>query len=508
MTTSEWREFLQQWSDEWLATEESFPAQVRKRRWLGFPPATEKQLLQLEKRLGYELPPSYRSFLLTTNGWLRSSMFIDRIRPAAKVDWLESDAPELVDSYALDDCGDRMANYAPEEYFTYDDRPIYDSEHFRKSIVIADPIPGDSMIYVLNLLIVAIDGEWEAWRFAHWIPGAERFPSFELLMRAEHELFLQSGQSRQFIGPFQGKYAPDQPRHAAQAIGLGRAKPRRLTVPELIAQLESPTRTNRQKAANHLLREFRPHDPQNEHAELVEPLSRILRSDLETDVRSAAAAMLGSYGDATAIGPLINALDDGALTGITLSALFYLAIYIKDSRIADAMVRLLETPRGLFDTQHAIHILEELKDARVAVIGLRLLDHGPVILPNIEGIPDRTQAEAYHRSNVRFLGALAFAKFATNATEELVKRLVHSNAEIRIAAAAALREDPNRGPHLAHHLTPLLNDPDPAVRQQVSMTLRFLEPSPRTEISPTTLAAAEAQVMARLQKASRKKARF
>ena len=177
------------------------------------------------------------------------------------------------------------------------------------------------MIYVLNPLVVAPDGEWEAWRFANWIPGAERFPSFELLMRAEHALFLNNGEHKKFVGPYQGQYAPDQPRQAARSIGPGRSKPRRLTVPELIAQLQSPTRTTRASAAKHLLREFRPHDPKDEHPEIIDPLSRILRSDLEADVRSAAAAMLGSYGDAGAISPLINALDDGALTVITLSAL-------------------------------------------------------------------------------------------------------------------------------------------------------------------------------------------
>ncbi|MFL5245405.1 MAG: HEAT repeat domain-containing protein [Gemmataceae bacterium] len=478
MTTSEWREFLQQWSDEWLATEEIFPAQVRKRRWLGFPPATEKQLLQLEKRLGYELPPSYRNFLLTTNGWLRTSMFIDRIRSVPKVDWLESDAPELLDNLSPKDDGDLMQNYPSEDYFSYDGRPIFEEEHLRKALIIADPIPGDSMIYLLNPLIVAPDGEWEAWRFAHWIPGAERFPSFELLMRAEHELFLHSGHSQKFFGPYQGDYAPDQPRHAARAIGRGRAKPPRLTVPQLIAQLESPTRATRANAAKRLLREFRPHDPKDEHPEIIEPLSRVLRSDLERDVRSAAAAMLGSYGDTGAIGPLIKALDDTELTSIALGALFYLAICVKDSGIADAMIRFLEPPRGLFDTQHAVQILEELKDTRVAAIGLRLLDHAPFILPDVEGITDRTQAEAFHRSSVRFLGAFAFARFAIDATEELVKRLTHADAGVRAASTAALRECPNRGPHLAPFLTPLLEDLDPGVRQQATMTLQFLEPSP------------------------------
>jgi len=218
--------------------------------------------------------------------------------------------------------------------------------------------------------------------------------------------------------------------------------------------------------------------------------------------------MLGSYGDASAISPLIEALDDAAITGITLSTLFYLAVYIKDSRIADAMVRLLETPRNQFEIQHAIQILEELKDARVAGIGLRLLDEAPVILPQVEGIVDRAQAEAFQRSSVRFQGAFAFARFAVNGTEELVKRLTHSDAGVRAASTAALRDCSNRGPHLAPFLTPLLNDVDAGVRQQASMTLRFLQPAPQVEISTARLAEIEAQVVAQLERASRTKGRF
>ena len=101
----------------------------------------------------------------------------------------------------------------------------------------------------------------------------------------EHALFLNNGEHKKFIGPYQGAYAPDQPRQAARSIGPGRSKPRRLTVPELIAQLQSPTRTTRASAAKHLLREFWPHDPKDEHPEIIDPLSRILRSDLEADVR-------------------------------------------------------------------------------------------------------------------------------------------------------------------------------------------------------------------------------
>jgi cell wall assembly regulator SMI1 len=135
MTVPEGREFLQRWSDEWLATEESFPRQVKKRRWLGFPPATEKQLAQLEKRLGYQLPPSYRNFLLTTNGWSRTSEFIGCIRSTSKVGWLETDDPELVDVWTSNEIGDAMETVPREEHFSYDGPSLahFDREHFRKS---------------------------------------------------------------------------------------------------------------------------------------------------------------------------------------------------------------------------------------------------------------------------------------------------------------------------------------------------------------------------------------
>lgn len=503
MTPSEWREFLQSWSDEWLATNERFPARVRKQRWLGFAPASETQLLQLEKRLGYALPPSYRNFLLTTNGWLRTSMFIERVRPVSKLNWLESDMPEMLDVWGVEDAADPIANDPPAEYFAYDGRPMFDREHLRKSIIIADPVAGDSMIYLLNPLVVAADGEWEAWRFANWIPGAERFPSFELLMRAEHELFESEGRSQKYVGPYPGPYAPDQPRHAARAIGHGRPKPRRLTIPELIAQLESTNRAARLGAAKHLLREFRPHDAADEHSEIVAPLARILHSDLETEVRSAAAAALGSYGDVGAIAPLIDAIDDPVLTGIALSALFYLVIPRPDPRIGDAIVQLLETPRNHYETEQAIDILEQLKDERLAAIGLRLLDEPSVILPDVEGM-DRPRAEAHQNMWMRYRGAFAFARFATHATDELVKRLIHPNPQVRAAATAALRQDPTKGPHLVPHVTPLLSDSDAEVRQQASDTLRFLEPMPKVEIPPERLAEVQAQALAQLERAARR----
>jgi hypothetical protein len=72
-----------------------------------------------------------------------------------------------------------------------------------------------------------------------------------------------------------------------------------------------------------------------------------------------------------------------------------------------------------------------------------------------------------------------------------------------------LRQDPQRGPHLEKHLTPLLRDGDPAVRQQAEMAIQFLKPPPPVEISPERMADVLTQAEAFMKRsASRKKDRF
>ncbi|MGA4542471.1 SMI1/KNR4 family protein [Uniformispora flossi] len=70
-----WRDLLQRWSDDWLdpvlheqERAEPFPDDIRRARWLGAGGATIQDLDALEERVGAELPPTYRRFLLTTDG--------------------------------------------------------------------------------------------------------------------------------------------------------------------------------------------------------------------------------------------------------------------------------------------------------------------------------------------------------------------------------------------------------------------------------------------------------
>ena len=61
-------------------------------------------------------------------------------------------------------------------------------EYLQTALQISDV--GDSSIYLLNPQVVTEEGEWEAWFFANWLPGAARYRSFQELMKEEYRNFL------------------------------------------------------------------------------------------------------------------------------------------------------------------------------------------------------------------------------------------------------------------------------------------------------------------------------
>src|SRR4051812_35751521 len=102
MPAYDWTGLLQQWSAEIMQShsfadtlegdEVTYPGmytdEVLQSGWLGYPPATEEQIAHAEDRLGATLPPDYRAFLLTTNGWRWTGTFIPRVRPVEEIEWL------------------------------------------------------------------------------------------------------------------------------------------------------------------------------------------------------------------------------------------------------------------------------------------------------------------------------------------------------------------------------------------------------------------------------------
>lgn len=195
MTIFNWKDLLTQWNQELLEDEEireKLPPEVIASGWLGHPGATEEQLAQLEKRLGATLPPSYQEFLKFTNGWRDTGPFIPAIWSTEEVEWFAVRNQDTIDAWQ-----ETTGNLPPgpdEEYFDYGEDGTGDDfrlEHLQAALEISDRERAGTAVYLLNPLVITPEGEWEAWFFAHWIPGATRFRSFWNLMQYEHKAFLQ-----------------------------------------------------------------------------------------------------------------------------------------------------------------------------------------------------------------------------------------------------------------------------------------------------------------------------
>ena len=193
MDRAHWEPLLRQWSREVLASAEYvglLPQEAVDSGWLGYPGATEAEIQQLEARLGTPLPRSYREFLKVTNGWLVTSPFIDRVWSTDEVAWFAERNQHWIDAYRS---SPELAEPVPDsEYFVYgedQDPVLFRVEYLQTALEIS--AEGDSAIYLLNPKVVTPDGEWEAWFFANWLPGAKRYRSFWEMMQAEHATFVQ-----------------------------------------------------------------------------------------------------------------------------------------------------------------------------------------------------------------------------------------------------------------------------------------------------------------------------
>jgi SMI1 / KNR4 family (SUKH-1) len=186
VTTSEWELWLADWNrelleridpalenrlnragitlEEHLLRYDVTPETLASGR-LDYPAATEDQVTRLETRLGKTLPPSYRAFLKTSNGFRQPQTLVWRILPAEEVEWFRVRNQQTIDilkSYDLEDLSDTLEISARE-------------------------IAG-SAVYLLNPNVVAADGEWEAIYYAHWQgPNYAHYSSFWDLMRREYK---------------------------------------------------------------------------------------------------------------------------------------------------------------------------------------------------------------------------------------------------------------------------------------------------------------------------------
>jgi SMI1/KNR4 family protein SUKH-1 len=165
-TPAEWREYLR----EYLA------AGVRAKmldddRWTGHPPATEEAVAAAEQRLGVRFPPSYRSFLLTTDGWDKVGCWIGLAYSCEEIVWLREDeegwGEEFISLYSEED--------GNAEYV----------EVFQRTLKITN---GEDF-WFLDPTEIDADGEWGAYVFRPKYGELERFPGFAHLWHENRRTF-------------------------------------------------------------------------------------------------------------------------------------------------------------------------------------------------------------------------------------------------------------------------------------------------------------------------------
>jgi hypothetical protein len=152
-----------------------------KDNWLGFNAADKDTLYKKERELGISFPPSYREFLLTTNGFRQISLFSGDLKPIDKIDWVKNTDPDFLKIF--NDYNDIPV--PDDKYFIYGEgqrSEVFRVDYLNETLQISEWV--DGAVILLNPK-VKFGEEWEAWIYANWYPGAHRYKSFEELVKKE-----------------------------------------------------------------------------------------------------------------------------------------------------------------------------------------------------------------------------------------------------------------------------------------------------------------------------------
>jgi SMI1/KNR4 family protein SUKH-1 len=195
MDAQSWRDLMTQWNADLLQTPDvvkRLPEEVVASGWLGYPGATEGQLQRAEARLGIALPQSYREFLTVTNGWGPLGHFHWNLWPVEQVEWFRVRNQDWIDAYQEPAKGWDDTSEEAHRVYGPDQRDVdFRLAYLDAVLEVSDATRADSVILLLNPKVISPNGEWEAWDFGTWYPGAHRYRSFWEMMQALYGGFLR-----------------------------------------------------------------------------------------------------------------------------------------------------------------------------------------------------------------------------------------------------------------------------------------------------------------------------
>lgn len=441
---------LRQWSREVLASDLAAELDVKPDQpaWLGTVPASEDAIRITEARLGISLPPSYRQFLLTSDGWGPTGPFIYRLRPASELAWFATENATSVEIWGDADDG----GLSDAEYYSYepDGRDgIFRGEHLQHTLQISDRADGDLL---LNPRAVTPDGEWEVWFLASWIPGVRRFASFAHWLVSEYRSFrsLENVSGPEPALPSVTIPTPDIVRKASKP-----KRPKRLprSVDDLLVAMASEDDSTRAKAVKEFAGSLNLRGRATRRPELIEPLTALFRSSPHGEVRGLCVQMLTQVApDGEAPDAILEAFSDPdphvVLTGIWARHYFPLGAAF------EPLCRFIATTSNALIKDSAIRVLGDFGDPRAI----------PVILPVLHN-----RAETFDQ--IIGTAGMALALCGPDAIPHLIKALDSPDPRVRRAAVVGI--DVSKDESAADHLRRMLDDPDEAVRRRTAMALRM-----------------------------------
>jgi len=445
----DWKRILTNWSAQLMQSSlaATIDLPTESPDWLGFKPATKREIQDLEQRLGVTLPASYREFLRLSNGWRRTTPFVSRIRPTEEVDWFHVENEHWVEVFSQHGC-----QKPDEEYYVYGPQGAADhrAEHMASLLQISDVEDG---VYLLNPMAVTPDGEWEAWFFANWVPGAVRFPSFAHLMLHEYASFteLEEVDLTNVQQP-----QPDTPPPSVPRISVVEGFPSPDTDKEshlrlLIGDMRSADRRIRAKAVRTLAGSLVGRRSATRQPALVQPLTELFNSSDDPGVRSVCVQALTEFAeDGTAPTPLLDALSDPE-PSVVLSGIFALT-YFPDDRALDPLCQFVESRRNVLFSENAMSHLGKIGD--------------PKAVPTLAGVLLDTSNELDQSFAT---AAIALARCGQDGFDALVSAVNHEDPRVRHAAVVGL--DVSRNPEAGTYLDRALTDPDEKVRQRAKVRL-------------------------------------
>ncbi|WP_337967806.1 SMI1/KNR4 family protein [uncultured Flavobacterium sp.] len=129
----------------------NFTSEQIETNWLGAIPATEKQIREIENKLGLNLPKDYIDFIRITNGFSAPNDIEPSFESIENIDYLKNIEPFTIEAYA----------HLPE---------------LENAILIAGR---EEEQYFLLIPPTSNSPEWNYWKFANWHPGEQPYKNLK-----------------------------------------------------------------------------------------------------------------------------------------------------------------------------------------------------------------------------------------------------------------------------------------------------------------------------------------